>query len=131
MGLITLDIDCKPEGGVYVPKGEPPHEKEIVYVEVPVMLPVPEPEIVVREKAVPVIQKETENNMMLLVIIAGSAFLLIIILNIIFCSCCLRQQKKRIQVLETEKEKVKVSWSKLQNTKKGLVAVGDALPDED
>ena len=95
------------------------------------MLPVPEPEIVVREKAVPVIQKETENNMMLLVIIAGSAFLLIIILNIIFCSCCLRQQKKRIQVLETEKEKVKVSWNKMQNTKKGLVAVGDALPDED
>ena len=113
LGLITLDIDCKPEGGEYVPKGSPPGEKEIVYVEVPVMLPVPEPEIVIREKAVPVIQKETENNMMLLVIIASSAILLIIILNIIFCSCCLRQQKKRIRVLETEKEKVKVDWNKL------------------
>ena len=106
-----MDIDCQPEGGVYVPRGSDSSEKEIVYVEVPVMLPVPEPEIVVREKAVPVIQKETENNMMLLVIIAGSAILLIIILNIIFCSCCLRKQKKRIQVLETEKEKV--NWSSL------------------
>ena len=113
LGLITLDIDCKPEGGEYVPKGSPPFEQEIIYVEVPVMLPVPEPEIVIREKAVPVIQKETENNMMLLVIIASAAIVLIIILNIIFCSCCLRQQKRRILVLETEKEKIKVNWSKL------------------
>ena len=56
MGLITFDIDCKPEDGVYVPKGSETTEKEIIYVEVPVMLPVPEPEIVIREKAVPVLQ---------------------------------------------------------------------------
>ena len=132
LGLITLDIDCKPEDGVYVPRGSENKDKEIVYVEVPVMLPVPEPEIVVKEKAVPVLTDDGgKGDMMMLVIIASAAIALIIILNIIFCHCCLRKQKRRIQVLETEKEKVKVDWNQMQNSKRKLIAVGDALPEDD
>ena len=89
LGLITLDIDCEPEGGEYVPLDSQPIEQE----EVPDMLPEPEHEIVIMQKAAPVCQEQTENNMMLLVIIAGAAIVLIIILNIILFSCCRRSVK--------------------------------------
>ena len=115
LGIITLNTECIPKDGVYVPpssdKTEP--EKEIVYVEVEKVLPAPDP-----------IVKESDPTGIIIAVVV--TILILIIVNLLLCFCCIKKHKKRIQSLETEK----VDWGSKLKERPQLVAVGDAIPDD-
>lgn len=84
------------------------------------MLPAPDPVIVT---------KDADSTGVVIAVVV--IIVVLVVLNLLFCHFCIRRQKKRIESLETEK----VDWSTQKAVdsvrKPQLVAVGDAVPDEE
>ena len=128
LGIITLDTDCIPTEGVYVPLPEEEEEEpevEIVYIDreviVEKVLPAPDPVIITEETEVIVevpveVEKEVyiqeESNTMMIVMAVVAGLFVIMLMNLIFCYLCIRKHKKRVNVLEREK----VNWGKAQKS---------------